>query len=404
MPNNYLYIGKKINGETVKGKLLANSQKDAMEGLRRQNIFPTKITKENAGNKELTFTMFQKISTKDLAVFCRQFFAILEAGISVLDCLEILRRQTENKKFRDSINDVYEEVQKGQNLSTAMAKYKKIYPEILVNMVETGEVSGQLDIVMDRMASHFEKEDKIKKKIQNSMIYPAVIGAVSIIVIWFLITFVLPNFISMFSGFGVMLPLPTRILLGLGNWMNRFWYVPPATVIILFYTFSKYKNTDLGRKKVDRLLLSLPIVGKVNRKIATSRFSRTLATLISSGISIIEAMEIVMKIIGNAVVSEGISKSMDSIKKGMGVADPLDELDIFPPMLISMIKVGEESGSLDAMLSKTADFYDNEVENAVTQMTALIEPLVIVILAIVVGFIVVSVVLPMFEMFNQVGV
>lgn len=400
---NYIYIGKKMNGDTIKGKIEAHSEKDAMSNLRRQNIYPTKITKENLGNQSLTFTMFQKVTTKDLAVFCRQFFAILDAGISILDCLEILRRQIENKKLRNSIHEVYEEVQKGQNLSTAMGKYKSIYPEILVNMVETGEVSGQLDVVMDRMASHFEKEDKIRKKIQNAMIYPAVISCVSLLVVWFLITFVLPNFISMFSGFGVILPLPTRILLALGDWMNRFWYIPPALIVILYYVFKKYRNTEIGRKKTDYILLKMPVVGKLNKKIATSRFARTLATLISSGISIIEAMEIVMRIIGNAVISEGIHKSMDNIKKGMGVAEPLNELNIFPPMLISMIKVGEESGSMDAMLAKTADFYDSEVENAVTQMTALIEPLIIVVLAVVVGFIVISIILPMFEMFNQVG-
>lgn len=404
MPNDYIYIGKKVNGETVKGKLEANTEKEVIDILRRQNIFPTKITRENMGNRELNFTMFQKVTTKDLSIFCRQFFAILDAGISVLECLDILRRQIENKKLRNSINDLYEEVQKGQNLSTAMGKYKNIYPGILVNMVETGEVSGQLDVVMDRMANHYEKEDKLKKKIQNAMIYPSVIAGVSMMVIWFLITFVLPNFISMFTGFGVMLPLPTRMLLALGNWMNTFWYIPPIIVFISIYIFKKYRNMSLGRRKIDGILLRLPIIGKVNRKIATSRFARTLATLISSGISIIESMEIVMKIIGNSVVADGINESMESIRKGMGVAEPLSELDIFPPMLISMIKVGEETGSMDAMLSKTADFYDNEVESAVTQMTALIEPLIIVILAIVVGFIVLSIVLPMFEMFNQVGV
>ncbi len=403
MPN-FKYRGKNIKGETLKGKLEAGSEKEAILLLRRQNIYPIEIKKESIANKEISFSIFQKVKIKDLAVFCRQFHAILDAGISVLESLDILRNQTENKKLRDAIDDIYEEVQKGKSLSSAMANYKSIFPEILINMIETGEVSGQLDVVLERMAVHFEKENKINQKIQGAMVYPAIISIVALLVVWFLMTFVLPNFVDMFKGFGITLPLPTRILLGTGKWLKNYWYILFAIIVALIYIFRKYSNTEKGRYRIDKLKLKLPVIGKVSGKIATSRFARTLSTLLASGISTIEAMEIVIRIIGNSVISEGIHKSMDNIKKGLGIAEPLKELGIFPPMLISMIRIGEESGSLDSMLAKTADFYDEEVESAVAKMTTLIEPLIIVILAFVVGAIVVSIVLPMFEMFNQIGV
>jgi type IV pilus assembly protein PilC len=403
MPN-FKYRGKNIKGETLKGKLEAGSEKEAILLLRRQNIYPIEIKKESIANKEISFSIFQKVKIKDLAVFCRQFHAILDAGISVLESLDILRNQTENKKLRDAIDDIYEEVQKGKSLSSAMANYKSIFPEILINMIETGEVSGQLDVVLERMAVHFEKENKINQKIQGAMVYPAIISIVALLVVWFLMTFVLPNFVDMFKGFGITLPLPTRILLGTGKWLKNYWYILFAIIVALIYIFRKYSNTEKGRYRIDKLKLKLPVIGKVSGKIVTSRFARTLSTLLASGISIIEAMEIVIRIIGNSVISEGIHKSMDNIKKGLGIAEPLKELGIFPPMLISMIRIGEESGSLDSMLAKTADFYDEEVESAVAKMTTLIEPLIIVILAFVVGAIVVSIVLPMFEMFNQIGV
>lgn len=403
MPN-FKYRGKNIKGETLKGKLEAGSEKEAILLLRRQNIYPIEIKKESIANKEISFSIFQKVKIKDLAVFCRQFHAILDAGISVLESLDILRNQTENKKLRDAIDDIYEEVQKGKSLSSAMANYKSIFPEILINMIETGEVSGQLDVVLERMAVHFEKENKINQKIQGAMVYPAIISIVALLVVWFLMTFVLPNFVDMFKGFGITLPLPTRILLGTGKWLKNYWYILFAIIVALIYIFRKYSNTEKGRYRIDKLKLKLPVIGKVSGKIATSRFARTLSTLLASGISIIEAMEIVIRIIGNSVISEEIHKSMDNIKKGLGIAEPLKELGIFPPMLISMIRIGEESGSLDSMLAKTADFYDEEVESAVAKMTTLIEPLIIVILAFVVGAIVVSIVLPMFEMFNQIGV
>jgi len=401
---NFKYIAKGIDGSTIKGEIEGENERDVVQRLRRDNIYPIKITKESLANKELKFSILQRVKIKDIAIFCRQFHAIIEAGISLLECLEILRAQTENKKLRNSIYEVYEEVQKGNTLSMAMNKHPNVFPEMLVNMVETGEVSGQLDIVMARMADHYEKENKLRQKITGTMVYPIIIGIVSILVVWFLMVFVLPNFISMFGSFGVQLPLITRILLALGNWLKSYWYMPIIIVGIIYYIYKKYSRSQTGRYRIDSLKLNLPIIGPVNRKIATSRFSRTLSTMLFSGISIIEAMEIVIKVIGNAVISEGINKSMDNIRKGIGIADPIKEIGVFPPMLISMVRIGEESGSLDAMLAKTADFYDDEVESAVAKMTTLIEPIVLVLMAVVVGVIIVSIVLPMFEMFNQIGV
>ncbi len=402
MPN-YKYIGKTLSGEILKGVISAESVEIASGMLRKQNIYPMKINPENDRDISIGFRLAPRVNTKTLALFCRQFYSMLDAGIPIVESLELLKKQSTNKRLGRAMDFVCEEVQKGSLLSSSMKKKKDVFPDMLVYMVETGEVSGQLDAVMGRMADHYEKEAKLQDKIKNAMMYPMIVCIIAFLVIWFLITYVLPTFITMFSSFGAELPLPTKILLGASSAFRNYWYVFLAVIFLTGFLYRRYYGTEAGRYRIDAIKLKMPIFGNVNRKVATSRFARTLSRLLMSGINIIEAMEIVHKVIGNAVISKGINRSMDNIRKGGGITGPLSELNVFPPVLISMLRIGEESGSMDAMLAKTADYYDGEVDSAIENMTTLLEPLIIVVLAIIVGMIILAVVMPMFDMYQYIG-
>jgi len=398
----YYYTGRTKKGDNIKGTMEAETSGEVVLALKRQDIFPIKVEKNITSKREIKFTIFKKkIKTKDIAIFCRQFHTIVSSGISLIECLDILRKQTENNSFKVIIFELYEDVQKGVSLSKAMSKFKNVFPDILINMVSSGEISGQLDIIMKRMAEHFEKENKINNKIKGAMMYPIILIVISLIVSAVLLIFVLPGFIDMFASFNVELPAPTRMLLAFGDFMKKYWYIVIGTVVIGLVIFKRFLNTYEGRLKFDTFKLHLPVIGKVNKKIATSRFARTLSTMLLSGISIIDALEIVIKVMGNASVSKKIMDSLEGIKKGQGVAEPLSKTGIFPPMMISMIEIGEETGSLDQLLEMSANFYDEEVEIAIEGMIQLINPIILLFMAAVVGVIVMAIALPMFDMYNH---
>ena len=399
----YIYAAKGLKGENIKGVIDSRSEGEAAQKLREKGLYPTSIRLQTAANRDIKISLPQKIKTKDIALMCRQFYSMLDSGISILECVEVLRRQTENKKLAQSLEDVYQKLQKGQSLSASMRQEKGVYPEILINMVEAGEVSGQIDVIMQRMAVHFEKENSINRKVQSAMTYPIIVISIAVLVVWFLISFVLPSFIDMFSGAGVELPLLTRMLLKVGEFTKNYWYIVFGGLFGGAYVLGKYIQTDEGRYRLDKMKLAFPIIKDMNTKVATSRFSRTLSTLMASGVPIIQAMDIVKNVIGNAVISKSIDEIMDEIKRGEGLANPLAALKVFPPMLISMIKVGEESGKLSDMLEKSADYYDAEVDDAITRMTTLLEPILIVVMAVIIGSIVMAIVLPMFDMFQHIG-
>lgn len=399
---NFHYSGRTNDGKTVTGNIQAGSRTEVVNALRRQHIFPVSIEKESERRRDISLAFSKKkVTVKDISILCRQFHTIIFAGISVIECLDILRRQTENKTLVESLDSIYEDVQTGVTLSEALRKTPKIFPELLVNMVEAGEISGQLDIIMERMADHYEKEHKIAVKLKSAMVYPIILISVSSLVIGVLLVFVLPGFVKMFEGFNVTLPLPTLILLGLGAFIRGYWWAIIIGLLILYYFMQKSLNTAEGRLKFDGIKLKLPVVGKVNKQIATTRFARSLSTMLNSGITIIEAMEMVGKVIGNHAVNKMIEESMEGIKKGEGIAGPLDATKLFPPMLISMIQIGEETGSLNTLLETTANFYDDEIDYAIESMIALINPLILLVMAMIVGGIVVAVALPMFDMYNH---
>lgn len=399
-----LFEYKAINqtGESISGRYNAKNRNEIMQMLRNKNYHPVLIKEVNQGTDISSLGILNKVKIKDIAVFARQFYAMLNAGVTIIQCLDILRQQTEKQRFREVIEKVYESVQKGTTLSEAMREHLSVFPELFVNMVEAGEASGNLDTIMDRMAFHYEKETKIQNKIRAAMGYPIVLAIVSVVVVVFMLVAILPTFLSMFEGSGVDLPGPTLFLLGVSNAFRQHWYIIILIVLVLAYLIHKYINTENGRRKFDELKLKIPVVKNTVIKVSTSRFTRTLSTLLASGIPLLPAMDIVSKIVGNRVIADGILSVKEDLRKGYDLAGPIHRLNIFPPMVDSMIRIGEESGSLDDVLSRTADFYDEEVDVAIQKMTSMLEPIMIIVMAAVIGFFVIAMYLPMIDMMQTI--
>ena len=402
MPD-YKYKAITSTGAKIEGIHNCDNKDDVAEFLRKNKEFPISIEEVKEGSTKITILdMSAKVKSKDISVFCRQFFTMLNAGVPILSCLDILRVQTDNKKLRVTIGIVYDEVQKGRSLSESMGDRPDIFPELLINMVAAGELSGTLDIIMSRMATHFEKENKITNKVKSAMVYPLVLAVVATAVVIFLMAFVVPNFVSMFASAGVILPLPTRIMLALSNIIVKYGiYILAGTAIIVF-ALNRFFSTDRGKTLSDTAKLKIPVVKDVTKKLYTARFARTLSTLMGSGIPLIQALEIVSKVVQHKLVEKGIIAAIEDVKKGVSLSVPIKSMNLFPPMLYHMINIGEESGSLDDILERTADYYDEEVDTAIQRMTALMEPLMILVMAVVAGSIVISIVLPMFDMMKTV--
>lgn len=394
----YEFNAVKITGETVSGRFNASDRTEILQMIREKQYYPVSVKEITTGKELGSFSFGKKVRVKDLAIFCRQFHTMLLAGITIVQCLDILREQTEHKYFRETIGQVYEEVQKGSTFAEALRNHPDAFPEILISMVEAGEVSGRLDSIMEKMADNFEKENKIVRKVKGALIYPIVLSIVAVGVVIFLLTVVMPTFIGMFQSSGVELPAPTRILLAISSFLRSFWYILLLVIIAAVYLIRRYIKTDEGRYAFDRLKLQLPVVGMTMRKLATSRFTRTTSTLMASGIPLLQAMSIVSKVVGNRVVADGLMNVREELRKGIDLAGPIKRMGVFPPMVDSMIRIGEESGSLDGILQKTADFYDEEVEAALQRMVAMMEPLLIVFMGGMIGFIVIAMAMPMFDM------
>ena len=403
MPD-FKYKAITSTGAKIEGIHNCDNKDEVAECLRKNKEFPISIDEVKEGSTKITILdLSTKVKSKDISVFCRQFFTMLNAGVPILSCLDILRVQTDNKKLRVTIGIVYEEVQKGRSLSESMGDKPDIFPELLINMVAAGELSGTLDIIMSRMASHFEKENKISNKVKSAMVYPMVLAVVATSVVIFLMAFVVPNFVSMFASAGVILPLPTRIMLAFSNIIVKYGIYIFAGIAITVFALNRFFNTDRGKTISDTAKLKIPIVKDVTKKLYTARFARTLSTLMGSGIPLIQALEIVSKVVQHKLVEKGIIAAIDDVKKGVSLSVPIKSMNLFPPMVYHMINIGEESGSLDDILERTADYYDEEVDTSIQRMTALMEPLMILVMAVVVGSIVISIILPMFDMMKTVS-
>jgi len=402
---SFTYKAKTSAGNIISGKFDATDMDMVVSFIRSKGMYPLDIKESTVMQKNISLSKNKKISQNDLAIFCRQFYTMINAGVSVVGCLDLLRRQTENPRLAKIINTVYDDVQKGNALSEALRSHLSVLPVILVSMIEVGEVSGTIDVVLERLATHFVKENKIRQKIKTAMIYPMVIGSIAVVMIIFMLTFVVPKFVSMFSSMGSELPLPTKILLNVSNTITNIWFIMTAAVCIFLikFAFSKFSKTKKGRLIISTVILKTPKVGKNYRKILASRFARALSLLIETGVPLIQALEVVDKVVDNQIVSDGLDKVREEIKRGSNLAGPLESMGIFPVMVTQMISIGEEAGSLDDIVGKVADFYDEELDTSISQLISLIEPVMIMVLALVVGLIVISMIMPVFGMYKNLG-
>src|SRR5712691_5086525 len=387
-------------GQIQKGQLDVPSKDEVGAYLRKNRMILVSV-RETPKAIKLSFGQ-PRVKTRDIVIFTRQFATMINAGLPLVQSLSILAAQTENKTLAGVTRAVVYDVESGNTLADAFSKHPKAFSDLYVNMVAAGEAGGILDTILLRLATFLEKNDALVRKVKGAMIYPAVIMSVAAIAVVVLLIFVIPVFAGMFASAGQALPLPTRIVIGASGFLRSYWWIIGAIIIIGGYSFNKYYATQPGKLVVDRAMLHFPVLGDVLRKSAVSRFTRTLGTLISSGVSILEGLEITAKTAGNRVIQDAIMQSRSSIAGGDTIAQPLQKSKVFPPMVISMIAVGEQTGGLDEMLSKIADFYDEEVDAAVSNLLSLLEPIMIVFLGVVVGGMVVAMYLPIFDMVNAV--
>ena len=389
-----------------KGEVSAKTQEEVIGILRRRNILVISVKQKARSLGEINFEipgMGGTISEKDLVVFTRQFATMIDAGLPLVQCLEILATQSDSKVLSKAVSEVRQEVEGGSTYANALGKHPKVFDELYVNMVAAGEAGGILDTILNRLAKHIEKAMKLKRQIKAAMTYPIVIMSIAVIIIVILMVFVIPVFAEMFSDFGGALPAPTQLVVDASDFMKANFIKMGLGAVAFFIIFKRILRTKMGRRTFDLLALRLPVVGDLVRKAAVAKFTRTLGTLISSGVSILEAMTIVAKTAGNKIVEEAIMKSKQSISEGKTISEPLAETKVFPPMVVQMISVGETTGALDSMLNKIADFYDDEVDTAVGALTSMLEPMLMVFLGVVIGFIVISMYLPIFTMAGAVG-
>src|SRR5688572_19372134 len=395
----FAYSGRSRAGQSVAGERIADTMEAAISGLRREQIQVTQITpvKEKAVKKAKE----KGASAKDLAVFTRQFSVMIGAGLPLVQCLDILGTQAEDKNFGAVILATRADVENGMSLADAMKRHPKAFDELFTNMIAAGEAGGILDAILKRLATYIEKAVKLKGQVKSAMVYPIAVIVIAAVVVGAILWKVIPTFATLFAGLGAELPLPTRVVIAMSNGLVRFGPFLIAGLVGLGFAFRSYYATPNGRMTIDRIVLKLPVLGLLMRKIAVARFCRTLSTLLASGVSILEALEITARTAGNAVVEQAIYTTRKSIEGGETIANPLRQTAVFPPMVVQMISVGESTGALDTMLSKIADFYEEEVDVAVAGLLTLLEPIMIALLGGVVGGIVIAMYMPIFALISN---
>jgi type IV pilus assembly protein PilC len=403
----YTWEGKNAQGKKVSGDIEARDMQAVFNLLRAQKIVPqaNRIREKGKGlEMEIKLPGFgPKVKPKDVVLFTRQFATMIDAGLPIVQGLEILGKQHDNPAFRKVLMGVKETVETGSTLAEGMRKYPKAFDDLFVNMVAAGEAGGILDLILERLSVHLEKSMKLKRQVKTAMIYPGVVISAAVIVTSVLLIFVIPTFADLFHDFGAQLPLPTTIVINMSNFVVGNWiylFGGAGTILTLLIRFLK---TERGKEVVHPLALKLPIFGEIIRKVSVARFTRTLGTMISSGVPILEALKICAVTAGNKVVERDVQRARISISEGKSMVEPLSESVVFPPMVVQMIGVGESTGALDAMLQKIADFYEDEVDNAVTAMKQLIEPLMILVLGVLIGGLVIAMYLPIFKLGSVVG-
>jgi type IV pilus assembly protein PilC len=399
----YTYKVRDKQGVLRSGVLDAESRNLVVQKLLAQGLFILSVD-EVKESKEIKLSLsFGKVKTKDLVVFTRQLSTMLAAGLSILRSFSILAEQTGDKKLKAAIIQIREDIESGTALWEAMNKHPKIFTGVYVSMIRAGEMGGVLDTVLDRLGNHLERDEEINSKVKAASIYPTMISIFAVIMVFGIITFVMPSFTAMFTSAGVELPAPTRILLGVGLFLKKFILLVIVFIILIIYLLRKWGTTKAGRFFYDNLFLRVPVLGKTISRIVVSRFARTMGTLVKSGIPVLQALEVVEDVVGNAVIAGAIGKARKSIKEGDTITGPLEATGAFEPMVTQMIAVGEETGSLDEMLTRMSDYYDREVMYSIDALMSMIEPLMIVVVALMVGGVVIATLLPVFDMIKLVG-
>jgi type IV pilus assembly protein PilC len=399
----FIWVAQSKKGRKLKGEIDAATEAIALSQLKKRNFTVKKLKPKPKDIFANISFLKPKVTKKDLMVFTRQFSTMIDAGLPLVQGLTILGEQSENPTFKAVLKEITKDVEGGSTLAEAMKKHSKIFDALFVNLVAAGEMGGMLDTILRRLAQFIEKAEKLKSQIKGAMTYPIVVVAIAIIVIAVILVFVIPVFEDMFKSFGSALPTPTQIVVNMSRFLksNIHWVI--IALIALIYGFKRYRDTAAGKKMTDSLFLKLPVFGNLLKKTAVARFTRTLGTMISSGVPILDALEIVAKTAGNVVIEEIIYEVRGSIAEGQTIAEPLSENDIFPGMVIQMIAVGEATGALDSMLEKIADFYDEEVDAAVAALTSMLEPLLMLFLGGSIGGLVIAMYLPIFEMASAMG-
>ena len=399
--STFSYVGRNRQGAVKKGELTAKTRDEAVDQLRKQQVVVTSLEEKSGMGGKFKFSLGSGLTDKDLVVFTRQFGTMINAGLPLIQCLDILSTQSENKVLRETVGDVKNSVEAGSTFSDALKRHPKVFDDLYVNMIHAGEVGGLLDTILTRLAKHIEKAMKLKGQIKSAMVYPTAIVGVAVIIISVLMVWVIPVFAQMFlemSGGKVGLPGPTQIVINVSNFFQSYWYAMGGAMVAAAIAIKRYYATVNGRVVIDRLLLKVPIVGDLIRKASVAKFTRTLGTLITSGVPLLEGLSICAKTSGNKVIEEALMNARVSISGGKTISEPLAKCNVFPKMVTHMIAVGESTGALDAMLGKIADFYEDEVDQAVETLTSLLEPIMMVVLGTIIGFIVIAMYLPIFTM------
>lgn len=396
----FSYVAVDKRGKEKRGSLEAETRERALEQLKAEGLIPVSVREQGALNKEIDFSIGKKVKPRDLSVFCRQFVSITQAGVPMKEALQMLSEQTENKWLKRAISEVLLNVEKGNTLADSMRSQPDIFPPMLVNMVEAGEQSGSLEMAFSRMAVHFEKEAKLKATIKKATIYPIIPVIAAIGVIAVMLLFVIPIFIDMFADLDIEMPAITMFVMNSSKWMTSHWYVLLAIIVGVVAAYKLIYRTTQGRLTIDRIKMKMPLFGKLTVKTACSQFARTMSTLLMSGISTIDALETTSKIVNNIHYTNAMLKAREEVMKGVPLSEPLEASGIFPPMVYHMTGIGEETGNVEEMLEKMADYYDEEVEMTTQSVLAAMEPIIILFMALIIGTLVIAVISPIASMYN----
>ncbi|MEC2159852.1 type II secretion system F family protein [Virgibacillus halodenitrificans] len=397
---NFQYLGKRLSGQKVKGQIDADTRQAALVKLEQSGLIILKIEETKPWNKDIILN--KRIKNKDFVIFLRQYATLIHAGISISDATKTMIMQTGNYALRTALTDMDKQLDQGQALSKAAARHPKVFPSLLVNMIYAGEASGKLDDILNQMADYYEKEYRNKQKIISALLYPAVVGIVTLVLSIFLLVFIVPQFVTMFRSFGEDIPAYTKFVLSLSEWAGLFWWLVPVLGVLGFILYKSFIQYDSFRYRIDVGKLKFPFIGVLVHKGALVRMTQTLSTLVNSAVPILEAVGITEKVVGNRVIEEVLVKARDSLEVGESITEPMKKHWAFPALIIQMIQIGEKTGTLDHMLTKAAEFYEEEVEQLSNRIKTLIEPLMIIILTVIVGGIITSVVIPMFSLFENI--